>query len=619
MLIQSNSNVAYIIYFERIGAVPDIVPHHEETNFNQISYRYSYSFDNSAWSEWFEDGAELVSHLNVNPSNLGNIYIKAEIKASKGYDLSFASYKLLCIQVDGKDLIASNMTFATKTDILTRTNSKNLYRPYRDTSKALQLQKTLARGVSDIFSHECTYFRTEAIEEERLTTFKTFPLTNVVENKQLNIMIDGNKLPDSRYAYSEYDYDFQDELEIHIVIEVWRELFGDVEPNANDYLFLPLTNRMYQINTVHDHKSFMHKAVYYRAMLVEYEDRADVIKTEDITKELESYVDYIDSFDEDRLEDELADAVKTELHTPTEIDETTRISKSEETPAVAFMYNWAETNNDIAAHAYNIVQTGDEFGLALWFEANKLSRPTANTETILSAVDKDNNRTFRLAITNNSEITAEFEGQPNARHKTKLPVNELTAGQLYGVCVNYAYSATGQFVTITVIDSKFNVLNETLDQQLPFGITKSVKVELRGGFKLGNIRMKKQIINRSQISTVLSNILPNPSEYYIADNAVPVLTEGAGVKSHTDCPPEYGTPIVTPSVTSQKELDRILAECADPNKVIEELTTIERNLITFVEGSIIYNTETDRYEKYINGSWETYPIGKQDVISKRGW
>ncbi|BBI90684.1 neck protein [Tenacibaculum phage PTm1] len=619
MIVQANSNISYIIYFDKVSAIANIVPYHEQSNFDEITYRFAYSFDNSTWSEWFITSGELTTHLNQNPTNFGNIYTKVEVKANKGYTLHYAFYKLKCVQVDGKDLKVLNMQFGSKNNILQRTNTKNLYRPYRDTNKAQELNKTLARGISDVFSHECIYFRTEPSQADRLTTFKTFPLVNVKEKKPLKILINRNELPSNRYQYSEFDYDFQDELEIHIVIDVWREVFSNAEPNGNDYLFLPLTNRMYQINTVYDHKTFMHKATFYRAMLVEFEDRADVIEPDEIKKELEQYVEYVDSFDLDKLEDEKKDAERTELHEPTQIDMVTDIKKSEVVyngvSVVDYMYDWSTKNNSILANTYNVTQKDDEFSISFWFKPHKATHSTDEHE-ILSAVSDTNNRLLRLYETNLDTLTTEIEVKPQQRFKVVLNTVKMDSTKLYGVVINYAYNKTGTFITMSVLDPTFTIIGEIVDQSIPKLPKRISKLSIHGGIQIGNIRMKKTITPKSKILAELTHQIPEPSKYYVADNAVPELVSNNSKTA--DCI-TTGKPITTPSITSNETLQRILAECADPNNTVEELTTAERNAITFEHNSIIYNTDVKQYERYEVNKWVTYPIGKQDIQSQQGW
>lgn len=613
--------------FDKVQSISQIAPNHRYENFDKIVYRYAYSFDNSTWSEWFDNDSELITHLSMNPTNFGNIYVKAEVTVSKSHTLGYAYYKLISIDINGEPACVVSMQRTRRTDILQRTNTKNLYRPYRDTEQANKLNKILARGVSDIFAFEATYFRTEPDMEERLTTFKTFPLSNVKEYKTLPVLINNNELPDSRNIYAEYEYDFQDELEIHIVIEVWREIFGDKEPNANDYLFLPLTNRMYQINTVYDAKEFMNTATFYRAMLVKFENRADVIDLEDDAT-LAEYTEYVDDFDKEKAEDEAKDALKTMLHEPTEID--TNIAS---TPVVYnglavldFLYNFSNKENSELAATYAVEQKRDEFALAFWFKLPKLASNYTDSSTspvrilnIFSAEDDEDKRLFRVYAKNLESISAELEISPSQRINVNCVGQQLQPDELYACLINYAYNEIGTFVSISIIDSSFNIIAEIVDtsiQKLPKHIA---SIHAHGGLYIGNIRLKKTFVNKNQILKELSEKLPDPSKYYVADNAVAeLIVNGANVEDSTDCP-VISNQSTGSKVTTDEEFNRILAILQDPNNNIEDVSTIERDLLSLPDKSIIYNTDTKQYEQLINSSWKELLIGKVDITEFEGW
>lgn len=619
MIVQTNSRAAYTIYFDKIDEVNNIVLHEKRQNID-VLYSYSYSFDNATWSDWFDDKDKIILDLSENPSNLGNIYIRMQVSASRSYDLEFANYTLDCVLVDGTPLSVCDLKFNNANDLLQRTNTKNLYRPYRDTDKAQSLNKILARGISDVFSHECIYFRTEPDFEKRLTTFKTFPLVDVVERSSINVLVDQNKLPDSRYQYSEYDYDFQDEIEIHIVIDVWREIFGNTEPNTNDYLFLPLTNRMYQINTAYDNKKFMHKATYYRAMLVEFEQRADVIEDDDIKAEIDQYVEMVDQFDIDKVEEEAQDAIRAELHEVSEISEDVNIKIADVsykgTSVVDYMYDWTNTENDIIANSYEVEQFDNEFAVSYWFKF--IGDYSSTTKTMVSALDNEGKRLARVYLKNQNEVGFQMEMIPSERFTVKASLSEeLEQHKTYGLLVNYAYNTNGEFVTITIVNSDFETIGETVDQNIQKLAKKVELFKLRGGFMFGNIRMKKSFVKKSKMLAELSDKTPRPSKYYVVDNTIPTYkTVSVGLSE--DCI-TTGTPISGPSLTSQEDIIRIIIECTDADGIIEEISTAERDATEFKNNSIIFNTDTESYELYLGGIWNDYGVGKEEVKAVSGW
>lgn len=625
-ICQTHSNVNYDIFFDSVENVSSIVPISSSQSFDVV-YQYAYAFDNVTWTEWFDSSEQLITHLNNNDMHFSNVYVKTRVSASKNVDMSsYAFYKLECLEINGQAATVLNMNFAKSNDILRRTATKNLYHPYRNVDNIQRLNKILARSISDIFSFEVSYFRTEANQERRMSTFKTFPLVDVVETKPMKVLINNNQLPDNRYQYSEFDYDFADELEIHIVIDVWREIFGDIEPNANDYLFLPLTNRMYQINTSYEAKGFMHKSTFYRLMLVQYEKRADVIETDSIAAEALEYIEYVDSFDQDKIDAEQNDSTLNDLVQPSELELEQSVQISDDVSlskngvdVVNFLYDLSQIENNVSGAYYDEIQMNNDqpFSLSFWFKKDKIDKRTIEIVTHLVSAESSNERLFKLYDTSNKSLTFELSQEPYEKVSlTALLNQDLQVDKLYGVLINCGHNDSGDFVSMSIIDESFAKIAEASDQELSISFKAVTKMRLHGGLHIGNVRLKKSIVERENIVNELANKLPKSSNYYIADNAIPLLTSS---NSDTSCNDTTKHQITTNIISkAQKEnIKEILIICADPNNVVEEVSTAERNVLQFVDLSIIYNTDTKYYERLESGEWVEYKITKQDVIDLR--
>jgi hypothetical protein len=76
--------------------------------------------------------------------------------------------------------------------------------------------------------------------------------------------------------FTPFDMDFES-FEVHIVKEDFERAFGYcVRPEERDYLYFPLENRMYEIESPYLYKDFMRDGVYYKVNLVKYQDSLNI-------------------------------------------------------------------------------------------------------------------------------------------------------------------------------------------------------------------------------------------------------------------------------------------------------------------------------------------------------
>jgi len=73
--------------------------------------------------------------------------------------------------------------------------------------------------------------------------------------------------------------DFEAPFEVQIVKEDFEKAFGYcVRPEERDYLFFPLENRLYEIQSAYLFKDFMRSATYYKVALWKWQDKDNVMR-----------------------------------------------------------------------------------------------------------------------------------------------------------------------------------------------------------------------------------------------------------------------------------------------------------------------------------------------------
>lgn len=513
----THSNSGRIIYLSPVEELTDIEVVYESENFDAITIDYSYAFDNVTWSEWFSNKQEFLDDYSNNQEAHVNIYVKVRIYSVKGtQSLSFSSLEVKCVEIDSNIIEVCQMEMVNLNDVILRTNTKNLYNPYNQLSGAHTLNRNFSKAVSDIFGFECTYFRTEPVQDSRNITFKTYALSEVIEYKPLKILIKDNQLPDNRFQYSEFEIDFQDELEVHIVIEEFNNIFGEsFEPNADDYLYLPLTGRMYQVNTVYENKKFMNTATYYRATLVTWEDRADVID-DNVLDKIDDFADFIDNFEEEKIDIETKDAIK-EFNDVQEYDNTFNITEfiinKNGNTVLKYLYNTSGHDEELSYDLSNI--TNNEYSLNFWFKY---------TNDNLFDVSFDDDSVIKADVNSFGNVVITYNTTESVQTLTTIGT-PLNKNSIYFVNFNYSFTSVHKLISCTIIDGEFNNIQEnfnTLINQLNNVNTLSILSNMSG-----NIRVSKNIITQNNINEVACEYLPSYNDNYIIDNAVPPLIEGS--------------------------------------------------------------------------------------------
>jgi len=162
-------------------------------------------------------------------------------------------------------------------DIEPDCSSINLFNPYAQ-NKSGNLYKQLNNIVSDIFGHTVNYFRTTADLATKDVTLMEYSLHKVAANENIKILVPDNEFPEEANTFDIFGMEFA-EFEVHIVHEKFQAIFGNgVRPRVRDYMFIPIINKMYEVNSVSIADEFNYARSYWRLKLTKYQDRTSVTK-----------------------------------------------------------------------------------------------------------------------------------------------------------------------------------------------------------------------------------------------------------------------------------------------------------------------------------------------------
>ena len=165
------------------------------------------------------------------------------------------------------------------------------FNPY-GVDSAIGIAQELSFQTNKIFGHEVVYFKTEPDRTSGDFIFKEWTLFKTTSRKCIKIMVPDNIFPDSKPVFNEFGVDFEVPFEIHIDHTYFQSIFGaDSQPRKRDYLYLPITNRMYEIQGAYLHRGFMMEPIYWKVQLTKFHPNIDMlIEDQEISSSLDSAI-----------------------------------------------------------------------------------------------------------------------------------------------------------------------------------------------------------------------------------------------------------------------------------------------------------------------------------------
>jgi len=256
---------------------------------NYFDYEYRWSNNGTQFSEFRTLNKGLafgdLLGLTFDPTKPLWLDIKAEVAAlSQAHTISLISVTFTLETEAGT--IESCPQFCTEcTDPFAMNGcanievscDANLFNPY-NLNKSTTIYKQIVGMVSDIFGHQVQYFRTEPDMRTEDVHLMEYSLHNVVAKQNIKILVPDNEFPEEAATFDIFGMEFA-EFEVHITAEEFEKVFGyGKKPRNKDYMYIPLINRMYEVNTVAIADEFNQTNSYWRVMLTKYQERTSVIK-----------------------------------------------------------------------------------------------------------------------------------------------------------------------------------------------------------------------------------------------------------------------------------------------------------------------------------------------------
>ena len=159
------------------------------------------------------------------------------------------------------------------------------FNPYA-VNTALNLYQDLSLAVNKLFGWEVNYYSVQAQSRSKDVILKEYTLYDVVDEKCVKVMVPNNQFPDNKINYDPFGLSFEEPFEIHIDKIYFESFFGrGAQPRKRDIIYFPLTNRIYEINSMYLFRDFMYSPVYFKVELKKYQPKSNTYYRDPAYKE----------------------------------------------------------------------------------------------------------------------------------------------------------------------------------------------------------------------------------------------------------------------------------------------------------------------------------------------
>ena len=250
---------------------------------------YRWSVNGSNWSLWSALTQESIVEIPISPDN--PFWIEIRLTASSTEDsspyyppgttlnppivlLDF-ELDLQYKTVDPRDLMTNPPAPLCSKELtnypIVFSDCDFTFRPY-DINRSINMYQDLSKIVNNVFGHEVVYYSVQPQGRGKDVVLKEYNLFNVVDEKCVKVMVPNNAFPDAALTFDSWGLNFNQPFEIHIDRKYFEGIFGKgSQPRKRDIIYFPITNRIYQIDSMYVFRDINNYPVYFKIQLTKYE------------------------------------------------------------------------------------------------------------------------------------------------------------------------------------------------------------------------------------------------------------------------------------------------------------------------------------------------------------
>lgn len=271
-----------------------------------LDCQYSWSADGVCWTGWVSYDQYTTLIKSIESDYFLRVLIFGGLK-SVYYNNCLTDCYSICF--DQSDVFLKDFC-----------EGSNLFQPYTGLDCALELQKQLSDSVICMFGIPVYYLRVTPNPESVDYTFKEWTLHNVVDIKQIKLMIPDGQMPSSNPRLTDFDFDWEVDWETELSKSQFARAFGDTAfPKQRDLVYIPLMKRLWEVNSAYDEKNegLMWRPTTWKLALVKYNEKTNIDKGD-----FEGLIDgwlvnkYEDTFGEKERAEQERESGTTQLSAP---------------------------------------------------------------------------------------------------------------------------------------------------------------------------------------------------------------------------------------------------------------------------------------------------------------
>lgn len=231
--------------------------------------QYSWSTDGACWTSWVSYSQYCSIAKNIGTDYYLRILIFGGLQ-SIYYNKLLTDCYSICF--DNSNAFLQDFC-----------EGSNLLQPYTGLDCALLLQQQMADSVICMFGIPIYYLRVTPNPESIDYTFKEWTLHNVVDIKQMKLMISDGQMPSSNPKLTDFDFDWEVDWDTEISKSQFAKAFGDTTfPKQRDLVYIPLMKRLWEVNSAYDEKNegLLWRPTTWKLALVKYNEKTNVDKGE---------------------------------------------------------------------------------------------------------------------------------------------------------------------------------------------------------------------------------------------------------------------------------------------------------------------------------------------------
>lgn len=263
---------------------------------------FSWSTDMVCWTNW----VNYKSYISIAKNIESDFYLRVLIIDS-----------IKSVSINNMQTACYSVCLYNENPFLESLCGENLFNPYINLDCALQLQQQLSDGIICMLGIPIYYFRVLPNKTTADYTFKEYVMHNVDCVKQMKLMIPDGTMPSSKPKFSDLDFDWEVDWEVELSKTEFATAFGDTAfPKQRDFIYVPMMNRMWEINSAYDEKNegLMWRSTTWKLGLIKWNEKTNV--------EQNNFDEFIDNLVINKYDNVFAELESNEQSRTTAIEQT---------------------------------------------------------------------------------------------------------------------------------------------------------------------------------------------------------------------------------------------------------------------------------------------------------